>query len=117
MLICKEHARTVRGVGRFDPAVACVLVQLGLESVVLLGIYPLNAVTRSNSVGDQVHPVVRCAGGWEALWKVLGEDVLEARKKLLKGSESWYRERSRLRNSKSGKKSRTPVAKPRFSLA
>ena len=77
VIFCEEYAGSKRGVGWLDPAVACVLVELGLEGAVLLGVHPVDPVTRRNCVGDQIDPVVRCAGRWEALWKVLGEDVLE----------------------------------------
>ena len=86
MLFREKYAGSKRGVGWLDPAVARVLVQLGLEGAVLLGVHPVDPVTRRNSVGDQVDAVVRCAGGWEALWKVFGED---ARKKLLEGRRDW----------------------------
>ena len=89
MLFREKCAGFKRGVGWLDPAVARVLVQMGLEGAVLLGVHPVYPVTRRNIVGDQVDPVVRCAGGWEALWKVLWEDVFEARKKLLKGRRDW----------------------------
>ena len=89
MLFREEHAGSKRGVGWLDPAVACVLVQLGLEGAVLLGVHPVDPVTRRNSVGDQVDPVVRCAGWCEALRNVLGEDVFGARKKLLEGRRAW----------------------------
>ena len=89
VLFREEYAGSKRGVGWHDPAVTCVLVQLRLEGAVLLGVHPVDPVTRRNSVGDQIDPVVRCAGGREALRKVLGEDVFEARKKLLEGRRDW----------------------------
>ena len=89
MLFHEEYAGSKRGMGWLDPAVACVLVQLGLQGFVLLGVHPVDPVTRRNSVGDQVDPVVRGWGWWEALRKVLGEDVFEARKKLLEDRRDW----------------------------
>ena len=76
----EEHACAVRGVGRLDAAVACVLVQMGFEGAVLLRIHSVDPVTRRNGVGDEVDPVIGSSGGWEALREVLGEYVLEARK-------------------------------------
>ena len=89
VLFREENAGSKRGVGWLDPAVAGVLVQLGLEGAVLLRVHPVDPVTQRNSVGDQVDPVVRCAGGWEALRKALGADVFEARKKLLECRRDW----------------------------
>ena len=79
MLLREKHACTVRGVGWLDPAIAGVLVQLGFEGFVLGRVHPVNPVTRGNCIGDQVDPVVGCSGGWEALRKVLGKYVGEAR--------------------------------------
>ena len=79
VLLCEEHACAERGVGWLNPAIAGVLFQLGFEGFVLSRVHPVNPVTRGNSVVDQVDPVVSCSGGWEALRKVLGEDVGEAR--------------------------------------
>ena len=80
MLLREEDACTVRGVGWLDPAVACVLVKLGFEGAVLLRIHSVDPVTRRDGVGDEVAPVIGGSGGWEPLGKVLGENVLEARK-------------------------------------
>ena len=80
MLRREEHACTVRGVGCLDPAVACVLVNLGFKGAVLLRIHSVDPVTRRDGVGDEVDPVIGGSGGWEALRKVLGEYVSEARK-------------------------------------
>ena len=80
MLLREEDACTVRGVGCLDPSIACVLVKLGFEGAVLLGIHSVVPVTRRYGVGDQIDPVVSGSGGWEALRKVLGEQVCEARK-------------------------------------
>ena len=83
VLLREKHACTVRGVGWFDPAVAGVLVQLGFAGAVFHRIHSVDPVARRDSVGDQIAPVVGGSGGWEALGKVLGEDIFEARKWIL----------------------------------
>ena len=75
----EENACAERGVGWLDPAIAGVLVQLGFEGFVLGRVHPVDPVTRGNIVGDQVDHVVCGSGGWEALRKVIGKDVGEAR--------------------------------------
>ena len=42
MLFREKYAGSKRGVGWLDPAVARVLVQLGLEGAVLLGVHPVD---------------------------------------------------------------------------
>ena len=80
VLFREEDAGSKRGVGWLDPAVARVLVQLGLEGAVLLGVHPVDPVTRGNGVGHQIDPVVGGSGRGETLWrKVLWEHVGEAR--------------------------------------
>ena len=67
VLLREKHTCAKRGVGWLNPAIAGVLVQLGFEGFVF-------------GLVHQVDPVVRCAGGWEALRRVFGEDIFEARK-------------------------------------
>ena len=78
MLLREKHACAERAVGWLDPAIVGLLVQLSFEGFALGRVHPVDPVTRGNSIGDQVDPVVGCSGGWEALRKVLGEDIGEA---------------------------------------
>ena len=55
-LLREKHAGAERGVGWLDPAIACVLVQLGFEGFALGRVHPVNPVTLGNNVGDQIDP-------------------------------------------------------------